>query len=352
MKGIVILKLNKKSELTKDVEYPKNICEEIGVTESMLGTVFEEHKKIRKGPNSLEMQLKRDLIVASFFTGHSSKHFIGKGDHVITVFLSNEDMLPRNFEGQVRRIAFELLPKRKEKDFKEQFAKYYNLLSEGELDAYWQEKQNLEQDLSEKKGRIDDLTQKVSMLVSDRSEHLRNVQALKSEVSELYTKLDDWSVQMAELNEYNSNLTAKTRELTELTNEMQMRLDQKDKTIKDLRAIANDNVELEESAGDLLTHFRIVKSENESLTQEIERLNNTNKKLKFQVLHSNRERDSNIDSVKNLKFENKKLKNKVLGVTNEKENINRKLTDLKKEIKLLRRDRDHFLDIVKEHDLL
>ena len=200
----MILNLDKKSELAKDVEYPQNICEELGVTDSMLSTVFEEHKRVKTGPNYLEMQIKRDLSVASFFTGHSSKHFIGKGDHVITVFLSDEDILPRNFEGQVRRIAFELLPKRKDKKFKELFAKSYDLLEKGELDAYWQERQEFEHDIGEKKVKIDDLAQKVSLLVSDRSEHLRNVEALKNEVVELYSKLENWTSQMAELNEYNA----------------------------------------------------------------------------------------------------------------------------------------------------
>ena len=152
LKGIVILNLDKKSELSKDAEYPQGICEELGVTDSMLETVFDEHKKIRTGPNYLEMQIKRDVSVASFFTGHSSKHFIGKGDHVLTVFLSDEDILPRNFEGQVRRIAFEILPKRKEKKFKELFTKSYELLEKGDLDAYWQERQELKQEIGEKIG--------------------------------------------------------------------------------------------------------------------------------------------------------------------------------------------------------
>jgi hypothetical protein len=182
LKGIVILNLDKKSELSIDLEYPQNICKELGITDSMLSTVFEEHKRVRTGPNYLEMQIKRDLSVASFFTGHSSKHFIGKGDHVITVFLSDEDILPKNFEGQVRRIAFELLPDRKEKKFKDLLAKSYELLEKGELDAYWQERKEFEEELGDKKEKIDDLAQKVSLLVSDRSEHLRNVEALKNEV--------------------------------------------------------------------------------------------------------------------------------------------------------------------------
>ena len=347
----MILNLDKKSELAINTEYPQDICDELGVTDSMLTTVFEEHKRVRTGPNYLEMQIKRDLSVASFFTGHSSKHFIGKGDHVITVFLSDEDILPRNFEGQVRRIAFELLPKRKEKKFKELFAKSYDLLEKGELDAYWQEKKEFEHEIGEKKAKIDDLAQKVSLLVSDRSEHLRNVEALKSEVAELYSKLESWSVQMAELNEYNANLMAKNRELTRLTNVQKLALDQKDERITKLKATLNDKKEIEEGAEKLLDRIKRIKSENENLNQEIDKLNETNKKLKFQVLQSNRDIDSHLESIANLELEVKNLNNKVLGVTNEKENIKQELIDLKKELKLVRREHDRLQSIVKTHNL-
>jgi len=314
----------------------------------MLSTVFEEHKRVRTGPNYLEMQIKRDLSVASFFTGHSSKHFIGKGDHVITVFLSDEDVLPRNFEGQVRRIAFELLPKRKEKKFKELFTKSYDLLEKGELDAYWQERQEFEQEIGEKKGRIDDLAQKVSLLVSDRSEHLRNVEALKDEVTELYSKLENWSSEMAELNEYNANLTSKNRELTRLINVQKLGLEQKDERINNLKAKLGDTNEIEKGAEKLLAEIKRIKLEKEDLTQEIEKLNETNKKLKFQVLKAQRDGES----VPNLELEMKKLKDKVLGVTNEKENIKQELKDLKQEIQLVRQERDKYYKIIKEKDLL
>jgi len=347
----VILNLDKKSELTIDTEYPEDICNELGVTNSMLTTLFEEHKRVRTGSNYLEMQIKRDLSIASFFTGHSSKHFIGKGDHVITVFLSDEDILPRNFEGQVRRIAFELLPKRKEKKFNELFVKSFELLEKGELDAYWQEKQELEQEIGDKKEKIDDLTQKVSLLVSDRTEHLRNVEALKSEVAELYSKLESWSVQMAELNEYNANLTSKNRELTRLTNVQKMALDQKDERITKLKATLNDKKEIEEGAEKLIDQIKRIKSENEKLTQEIDNLNETNKKLKFQVLHSNRDVEAHLESIANLELEVKNLNNKVLGVTNEKDNIYQELVDLKKELKLVKREHDRLQSIVKAHNI-
>ena len=339
----MILNLDKKSELAIDIQYPQDICEELGVTESMLATVFDEHKRVRTGPNYLEMQIKRDLSVASFFTGHSSKHFIGKGDHVITVFLSDEDILPRNFEGQVRRIAFELLPKRKEKKFKELIIKSYELLEKGELDAYWQEREEFQQDIGEKKVKIDDLAQKVSLLVSDRSEHLRNVGALKSEVAELYSKLENWSNQMAELNEYNATLTSKYRELTRLTNVQKMALDQKDERIKNLKAKLGDTIEIEKGAKKLLTEIKKIRIENETLNQKINKLNETNKNLKFQELKA--KRDS--ESVPNLELEISKLKDKILGVSNEKENMRQLLTDLKNDIKIVREERDRYYKIVK-----
>ncbi|MFX1385707.1 MAG: hypothetical protein ACFE9M_00695 [Promethearchaeota archaeon] len=344
----MILHLNKKSKFSIDIEYPENACEELGVTDSMLSTVFEEHKRVRTGPNYLEMQIKRDLSVASFFTGHSSKHFIGKEDHVITVFLSDEDVLPSNFEGQVRRIAFELLPKRKEKKFKELFAKSYNLLEKGELDAYWQERQELEQEIGEKKLRIDDLAQKVSMLVSDRSEHLRNVEALKDEVTELYSKLENWSSQMAELNEYNASLTAKHRELNRLINVQKLALDQKDERINNLKAKLGDTDEIEKGAEKILAEIKKIKLENETLNQEINNLNETNKKLKFEVLKAKRD----TESIPNLELEIKKLNNKILGVSNEKENIKRELIDLKEELQLVQQERDKYYKIIKEKNLL
>jgi chromosome segregation ATPase len=348
LKGIVILNLDKKSELVKDLEYPQDICDELGVTESMLSTVFEEHKKIRTGPNYLEMQIKRDLSVASFFTGHSSKHFIGKGDHVITVFLSDEDILPKNFEGQVRRIAFELLPQRKEKKFKELFAESYESLEKGKLDAYWQERREFEQEIGEKKEKIDDLAQKVSLLVSDRSEHLRNVEALKDEVAGLYSKLENWSSQMAELNEFNATLTSKNRELNRLLNVQKLALDQKDERINNLKSKLGDTVEIEKGAEQILKEIKKIKMEKDTLNKEVEKLNEINKKLKFKALKAQR----GSESVPVLEDEIKKLNDKILGINNEKENIKRELSDLREEIKLVRQERDKYYNIIKEKNLL
>ena len=348
----MILNLNESSEPNIDVQYPENICDDLAISTSGLLSLFEQHKAVKTGPNYLEMQIKRNVSVASFFTGYSNRSFLGKPDHAITIFLSDGDTLPRNFEGQVRRIAFELLPKREEENFYEQFVKYFELLKNEELDPYYQQMLELEQDLSSKKKRIDDLAQKVSTLVSDKSEHLQNVQALKDETDGLYSKMDNWSSQMAELNEYNVTLTVKIRDFTKLTTKQKEELEQKEEQILKLRKIIRDRDEIEEGAEKLIDKIKQIKLENDRLNHQVGELNDINKKLKFQELKSKREAESGLSSVETLNLEIKKLENKLLGSTNQKGNLSRELVEIKKEIKVLRRDRDQYLKIVKEHDLV
>ena len=352
MRGIVILKLSKKSEPTVDIQYPENICEELEISSSGLLSLFEQHETVKTGPNYLEMQIKRNVSVASFFTGHASRSFLGKPDHSVTIFLSDDDMLPKTFEGQVRRIAFELLPKRNEPDFLDQFVKYFELLKKGELDPYYQQVLELTQDLSSKKERIDDLAKKVSLLVSDRTDHLKNVNALKDEINELYTKMDNWSVQMAELNEYNASLTLKIKELNQTNAQQKKELNQKIAKIVELNSILKEKDEIEDGAEKLLDQIKKIKLENENLTKEIENLNETNKNLKFQVLKEKRENDSHLEMITNLRLEMRKIAQETNSENKSKKKGKDDLIEMKKELKVLRRERDHYKEIVKKNKLL
>ncbi|KKK46326.1 MAG: hypothetical protein Lokiarch_02320 [Candidatus Lokiarchaeum sp. GC14_75] len=345
LRGIIILHLDKKSEPAIVVQYPENICEDLQISTSGLLSLIEQHKNVKTGPNYLEMQIKRNVSVASFFTGHSQRSFLGKPDHAITIFLSDDDTLPKTFEGQVRRIAFELLPNNHKPEFYEEFVKCFELLKRGELDPYYQQMIELTQDIGTKRKRIDDLAQKVSMLVSDRSDHLRNVDDLKDEINGLYTKLDSWSAQMAELNEYNANLTRKIKDFNRTSKAQK-------EQILNLKSIIGEKAEIEDGAEKLLEQFRKFKRENETLSQNLEKFNETNKNLKFQVVKLKRENEEGLDLIEKLELENKKLTNKTLGMSNERRNVNQQLIDLKKEIKVLRRDRDQYLKLVKKHDLL
>ncbi|MHA2283370.1 MAG: hypothetical protein ACXAC5_21225 [Promethearchaeota archaeon] len=352
MRGIVILNLSKNSEPTIDVQYPEGISEELQISTSGLQSLFEQHKTVKTGPNYIEMQIKRNVSVASFFTGHSERSFLGKPDHAITIFLSDDDTLPRTFEGQVRRIAFELLPKREEPDFYDQFVKCFDLLKKGELDPYYQQMLELTQDLSSKKERIDDLAQKVSLLVSDRSDHLKNVDALKDEINGLYVKMDSWSAQMAELNEYNASLTMKIKDLTHSSTKQKGDVKHKDEQITRLREILKEKEEIEEGAEKLLEQIKQIKIENDSLKQEIEKLSEINKKLKFQVLKSKRESESHLETITNLKIDQRKPQQQFSSGNNAKKKIKDEIIEMKKELKVVRRERDHYREVVKKNKLL
>ena len=352
MRGIVILNLSEGSEPTIDIQYPDDICEILQISKSGLLSLFEQHKTVKTGPNYLEMQIKRNVSVASFFTGHSNRSFLGKPDHSITIFLSDDDTIPKTFEGQVRRIAFELLPKRDDPDFHDQFVKYFELLKMGELDPYYQQMLELTQDLSSKRERIDDLAQKVSLLVSDRSDHLRNVDALKDEINELYTKMDSWSFQMAELNEYNATLTMKIRDLNQLTTEQKKKIIQKENLIISLSNEINEKSEIEEGAEKLLDQIKMIKSQNKTLSDEISLTNETNKSLKFQVLKANRENEAHLDTITNLKLEMRELQQPALSENTDTGKKKVDIIEMKKELKVLRRERDHYKDIIKKNKLL
>ncbi|MHA2392085.1 MAG: hypothetical protein ACXAEX_08940 [Promethearchaeota archaeon] len=350
MKGIIISNLTKSSEPTVDVQYPEDICDILQISTSGLLSLFEQHKTVKTGPNYIEMQIKRNVSVASFFTGHSTRSFIGEPDQAITIFLSDDDTLPKTFEGQVRRIAFELLPKREDSDFYDLLIQYFELLKTGELDPYYQQMLELTQDLSSKKERIDDLAQKVSMLVSDRSDHLRNVEDLKDELGELYLRLDNWSAQMAELNEYNASLTTKIKDLNKLTSQQNEAINRKDEQITNLMNILDEKGEIEEGAVKLLDEIKKIKSENNSLLNKIENLDETNKNLKFQVLKFKRESESHLDTITNLKLELRNLNQQLSSGNASKSKDD--IIELKKELKVLRRERDHYKDIVRKKKLL
>jgi len=352
LRGIVILNLSEGSEPTIDIQYPENICDELQISTSGLLSLFEQHKTVKTGPNYLEMQIKRNVSVASFFTGHSNRSFLGKPEHSITIFLSDDDTLPKTFKGQVRRIAYELLPKRQEPDFYDQLVKYFELLKKGELDPYYQQMRELTQDLSSKRERIDDLAQKVSLLVSDRSDHLRNVDALKDEINGLYSKMDNWSGQMAELNEYNASLTMKIKDLNKSSTQHKNVLTQRDAQIANLTTILNEKSEIEEGAEKLLDQIKRIKSEDQNLGQEISKLNETNKNLKFQVLKANRENEAHLDTITNLKLEMRNLRQQISSENSSKGKKKDEIVEMKKELKVLRRERDHYKEIVKKNKLL
>ena len=96
----------------------------------------------------------------------------------------------------------------------------------------------------------------------------------------------------------------------------------------------------------------MIKSQNQTISDEISKLNETNKNLKFQVLKANRENESHLDTITNLKLEIRELKQPISSEKIAKGIKKDDIIDMKKELKVLRRERDHYKDLVKKNKLL
>ena len=73
---------------------------------------------------------------------------------------------------------------------------------------------------------------------------------------------------MAELNEYNANLTMKIKELNETSKKQVQQLQQKEDQIIKLRNVMRETEEIEAGAEKLLEEIKKVRSEKESLNQK------------------------------------------------------------------------------------
>ncbi|GAH76496.1 unnamed protein product, partial [marine sediment metagenome] len=99
----------------------------------------EHHLNKKMEPNYVEMKLNDEISVASFYSGFSFRHYVGKPNFAIIIFLSQDDVLSNEFEGMMRRIAHELLPKREALNFDDILGQYYEMLKKEELTSYWEE---------------------------------------------------------------------------------------------------------------------------------------------------------------------------------------------------------------------
>ena len=139
MKGIIILGFEENSETRIDTQFPSNICEFLGVTPEILKGLVELHMAKKMEPNYIQVALEDEVNVASFYSGFSFRHYVGNPNFAVCIFLSQDDVLSNEFEGMMRRIAHELLPKREALNFDDILGQYYEMLKKEELLPYWEE---------------------------------------------------------------------------------------------------------------------------------------------------------------------------------------------------------------------
>ena len=401
MKGIIIIGFNEDSKAYIDKQFPSNLAEFLNLSPEILEELSDHHLKRKMEPNYIEVLIEEDLNVGSFYSGFSFRHYVGTPNFAVVIFLSEDDVLPMEFEGMMRRISHELLPKREALNFDDILGKYYEMLKNEELTPYWEEiiegetsviereikkekvvidvilediqintpikdenendkamqdlaskNSELEDLVTEKKDKLRELTRKYTDLASENTQKEEEIDTLKNEISEQYIKLEKWNQQMAELNENNSKLLNEVNNLKEKLNEKEKKISEYDGVISQLNNEALEIKNIEEEAEKILQEMEDLKSINLGLNSEIKSIEEENANLKVEIQKSKTSSNLHIDSMTNLKLEIKNLKEQLSSKDSREEEIKGQLYDLKKEIKVLRRERDHYLQIVKDNNLI
>jgi chromosome segregation ATPase len=406
VKGIIILGFEKYSKTRIDTQFPSNICEFLGVTPESLKGLVEHHMSNKMEPNYVELTLDDEVSVASFYSGFSFRHYVGNPNFAVCIFLSQDDVLSNEFEGMMRRIAHELLPKREALNFDDILGQYYEMLKKEELLPYWEEiiegetsvvtaakkedkkaekvekkeeeldsveekkSEDIKPDLSreeadvkakntelqdllnEKKSKIRELTRKYTELVSENTKKLEDIQSYKEEISEQYIKLEKWSQQMADLNQNNAKLMNDIKISNQKINERDDFLKEKERQIEALSKKITGVEEVEDKVKKILQEKEDLKNINLGLNSELEKLEKANKDLLNKSDKLKKQITVHLDSITSLKLDIKNAKANVSVKEKEKESSKEQIFDLKKEIKVLRRERDHYRKIVKEKKLL
>jgi len=206
--------------------------------------------------------------------------------------------------------------------------------------------------LDEKKSKIRELTRKYTELVSENTKNSEEIQSYKEEISEQYIKLEKWSHQMADLNQYNAKLMDDIKILNQKINERDEFLKEKERQIEALSTKLTGVEEIEDEAEKILQEKVDMKNINLGLNSELESLEKANRSLLNEIDKLKSQITVHIDSITSLKLEVKNIKGNVSAKEKEKDTFQDQMFDLKKDIKVLRRERDHYRKIVKEKNLL
>jgi len=398
LKGIVILKFDQKSKIAIDTQFPSNIIEFLKLNSTSFEKIGEKHMQKKMEPHFIELVLGDGLNIGSFYSGFSFRHYVGKPNFAITIFISKDEIIPNTFEGMMRRIAHELLPKKEALNFDDILGQYYEMLKKEDLMPYWEEiiegetsvittkksvdakqetddseekKSNginpdllkeekdvktknleLQELLDEKKSKIRELTRKYTELVSENTKISEEILSCKEEISEQYIKLEKWSQQMADLNQNNAKLMDDIKILKQEITERDDFLKEKERKIEALSTKLTGVEEVEDEAEKMIQEKEDLKKINLGLNSELAKLEKANRSLINDIDKLKSQITVYIDSITSLKLEAKNNKANVSTKEKEKSIFQEQMFDLKKEIKVLRRERDHYRKIVKEKNLL
>ena len=158
---------------------------------------------------------------------------------------------------------------------------------------------------------------------------------LKYEIEQKNTKIDDIEKQILKINNKIKNEA--------ITNQKKVSESQNELETKEIEIIS-----LKED----LSAFNNLKETNENLKSELEKQYRENEDLNQKINDLQKTNDMHLNTIADLKLNLKQFKDKEELKGEFKEKISEQMIELKKEVKVLRRERDHYKEIIKEKKLL
>ncbi len=217
------------------------------------------------------------------------------------------------------------------------------------------------EELEEKDRVIEKLEIENNSLKESSENSVRQVVTIKNqeqEIRELNKKLEEFQAQVNEL--------MKLQDIVEKSKQQEEELDIKSKELEELQSqienLRNENEKLNKSSKDyemlsvqnnqLQSKFDEISLEIKDITSQNAQFLSNNAQLKEEVGSLKAENNNFLTTITDLKLELKNIKEKNVVDSQAKEKIDDEIIDLKKEIKVLRRERDHYKQNVKEKNLL
>ena len=388
----MILGFKENSEAFIDAQHPSDLLKSLNLNAADLTNIYTLHWTENKEPNFFQMEIK-DISVASFFTGFSPGRYVGRPNCAITVFLDNEEIeekgLSEDFEGMIRRLAHIVLTKRDNNpDFDDMFKEFFLMLKNEDLEPYWEEveekeideelvngeevveEEEIDEELVSEEEVVEEVVNEEIMIeeeISDEfmsgelktkiidqlengisGDHLdklekevveeeindlkRQLKESNEEIGELIKSITEYQFDREEIDEIIDKNEALKEDINKLTEQSNQQNEEK-KKLED--KITELMIELEEKRNEFKIELEEKETKINELNQEIEKLK--------------KENINQLDRITGLKIELRKLTSKDEKV---QDNLADAMIDMKKELKVLRRERDHYKKIVKDNDLL
>lgn len=107
MKGMMLISFSKRPGAYVDVEYPEGLSKQLGFKPADINLPYSVHRMRNMRPNYTYTKVKNEMV-ASFFTGFDFNDFVAHPNKCIYLILEDEN--PNMYEGQLVKVATDLLP--------------------------------------------------------------------------------------------------------------------------------------------------------------------------------------------------------------------------------------------------